>query len=210
MTNALTRVAIVSSCIIWRDRIGAFLSEAGDVVCVGLIDTIGDLQHLPALPDVAILDGADDSSVERLTNEPPAVALVLLIDQPERDLVIRLLPSGSLAILPRDPSPPHLNGAIRAAAAGLIALSPGSALDLHNATHSNLPHSSEWIQPLTPRELQILRMLSEGAANRSIAAQLQISEHTAKFHVGQILAKLGAESRTEAVTIGIRQGLIMA
>src|SRR5690349_6764130 len=100
MTNALTRVAIVSSCIIWRDRIGAFLSEAGDVVCVGLIDTIGDLQHLPALPDVAILDGADDSSVERLTNEPPAVALVLLIDQPERDLVIRLLPSGSLAILP--------------------------------------------------------------------------------------------------------------
>ena len=52
-------------------------------------------------------------------------------------------------------------------------------------------------------------MLSEGLPNKSIAAELQISEHTAKFHVGQILAKLGAESRTEAVTIGIRHGLVM-
>jgi FixJ family two-component response regulator len=50
---------------------------------------------------------------------------------------------------------------------------------------------------------------SEGLPNRSIAAQLEISEHTAKFHVGQILARLNADSRTEAVTIGIRHGLIM-
>ena len=71
------------------------------------------------------------------------------------------------------------------------------------------PPETEWIAPLTPRELQILRMLSDGQANKSIAAELQISEHTAKFHVGQILAKLGAESRTEAVMIGIRHGLIM-
>jgi len=209
MTNTLARAAIVSSSILWRDRIGALLSEASEVVCVGLIDTIRDLQRLPALPDVAILDGAEDLSVERLANDPPAIALVLLIDQPERDLVIRLLPSGSLAILPQDPSPPHLIGAIHATMAGLVALSPASALDLQNGTHTNMPRSSEWIQPLTPRELQILRMLSEGTANRSIAAQLQISEHTAKFHVGQILAKLGAETRTEAVTIGIRRGLIM-
>jgi NarL family two-component system response regulator YdfI len=52
-------------------------------------------------------------------------------------------------------------------------------------------------------------MLSEGVPNKSIASELQISEHTAKFHVSQILAKLGAESRTEAVAIGIRQGLVM-
>jgi DNA-binding NarL/FixJ family response regulator len=71
------------------------------------------------------------------------------------------------------------------------------------------PRSAEWIQPLTPRELQILRMLSDGLPNKSIATALEISEHTAKFHVGQILAKLGAESRTEAVTIGIRHGLVM-
>jgi len=68
---------------------------------------------------------------------------------------------------------------------------------------------AQWIQPLTPRELQILRMLADGSPNKSIAADLQISEHTAKFHVSQILAKLGAESRTEAVAIGIRHGLVM-
>jgi two-component system, NarL family, response regulator YdfI len=77
------------------------------------------------------------------------------------------------------------------------------------AENANAPLSAEWIEPLTPRELQILRVLSEGRANRAIAAQLEISEHTAKFHVGQILAKLNAQSRTEAVTIGIRRGLIM-
>jgi DNA-binding NarL/FixJ family response regulator len=61
---------------------------------------------------------------------------------------------------------------------------------------------------LTPRELEILEMLAEGMSNRTIAARLGISSQTVKFHVASILAKLGAASRTEAVTFGVRQGLI--
>ncbi len=65
-----------------------------------------------------------------------------------------------------------------------------------------------FVEALTARELQVLRMLADGLANKEIAAQLGISDHTAKFHVAQILAKLGAGSRAEAVAAGIRSGLV--
>jgi DNA-binding NarL/FixJ family response regulator len=67
----------------------------------------------------------------------------------------------------------------------------------------------ELLEPLTPREQEVLRMLALGLANRQIASRLNISEHTIKFHVAAILGKLGAASRTEAVAIGIRHGLIL-
>jgi DNA-binding CsgD family transcriptional regulator len=62
---------------------------------------------------------------------------------------------------------------------------------------------------LTARELDVLRLVAEGDANKEIAWKLGISEHTAKFHVASILGKLSAGSRTEAVTIGIRRGLVL-
>ncbi len=61
---------------------------------------------------------------------------------------------------------------------------------------------------LTPRELEVLDVLSQGLSNRAIAARLQISEHTVKFHISSIFAKLGAENRTDAVRQGVRAGLI--
>jgi NarL family two-component system response regulator YdfI len=64
-------------------------------------------------------------------------------------------------------------------------------------------------EDLTPREIEVLRMLAEGFGNREMASRLGISDHTVKFHVSSILDKLGAASRTEAVTLGIRMGLIL-
>ena len=64
-------------------------------------------------------------------------------------------------------------------------------------------------EALTPRELEVFAMLAEGAGNKAIAWKLGISEHTVKFHVASIMSKLSATSRTEAVAIGIRRGLIM-
>ena len=61
---------------------------------------------------------------------------------------------------------------------------------------------------LTPRELEVLDVLAQGLSNRAIAARLQISEHTVKFHISSIFAKLGAENRTDAVRLGVRRGLI--
>jgi DNA-binding CsgD family transcriptional regulator len=67
----------------------------------------------------------------------------------------------------------------------------------------------ELTEPLTPREREVLRLLASGLGNKEIAAKLKISEHTAKFHVASILGKLGAASRAEAVSIGMRNGLIL-
>ena len=68
---------------------------------------------------------------------------------------------------------------------------------------------AELAEPLTPRESEVLQMLASGLANKEIAAKLAISEHTVKFHVASILGKLGAGSRTEAVSLGIRRGLVL-
>jgi len=210
MTTELLLAALVSSSRAWRDRIMALLREADGITCEGMAETLAELGQLTPAPDVAILDGGDAGVAEGLSGEIPAIPLVLLSDHPEREVAKRMLPAGAVAILAHDPPASHLVAALYAAAGGLVALSPAHAVDLTNGLpHADSSRRAEWIAPLTPRELQILRMLSEGAANKSIAVQLQISEHTAKFHVGQILAKLGAESRTEAVTIGIRHGLIM-
>ena len=65
------------------------------------------------------------------------------------------------------------------------------------------------MEPLTARERDVLEMLAQGRGNREIAAQLRISEHTVKFHVASILGKLGAATRTEAVSIALRRGLIL-
>jgi DNA-binding NarL/FixJ family response regulator len=68
---------------------------------------------------------------------------------------------------------------------------------------------AELPEPLTRREREVLQMLASGLGNKLIAARLVISEHTVKFHVASILGKLGAGSRTEAVSIGIRRGLVL-
>jgi DNA-binding NarL/FixJ family response regulator len=65
------------------------------------------------------------------------------------------------------------------------------------------------LDDLTPREIEVLRMLAEGLGNREMASRLGISDHTVKFHISSILDKLGASTRTEAVTMGIRMGIIL-
>jgi two-component system, NarL family, nitrate/nitrite response regulator NarL len=136
------------------------------------------------------------------------------------------LPSASTAlnvVYVGDGEPGDMNGPGRAwlprniSASQLIATVLAAAQDLTVLTreqilrgHFRVPRESalELLDPLTNRELQVLRMVADGLLNKEIAGKLGISDHTAKFHVAQILAKLGAASRTEAVTIAIRRGLV--
>ena len=111
------------------------------------------------------------------------------------------------AVLARDASAAEILAAVEAAAAGFAAIEPreleallGFAVPVAAATETAV---------LTAREMEVLGMIAEGAANKNIAWKLGISEHTVKFHVASILAKLNASSRTEAVTVGIRKGIIL-
>ena len=110
-------------------------------------------------------------------------------------------------MLDRDATRDEIVAAVQAAAAGLVALEPRDAAALMGGA-ARAPAQSP-VEPLTPREIEVLRMLAEGEGNKAIAFKLGISEHTVKFHVASILAKLHASSRTEAVTIGVRRGLIL-
>jgi DNA-binding NarL/FixJ family response regulator len=211
MSTERLRLAVVSASPSWRDGIAALLSEEREIELAGTVATIGELSQLARVPDVVILDAPNDGTIDTLLqNNSPALPFVILTDELDADAAVRLLRIGSVALLEADPPAKHLLAALRAVAGGLSSLSPAHVAPLmHPAANPNSRRSADWIEPLTPRELQILRMLSDGLPNKSIATQLQISEHTAKFHVGHILAKLGAESRTEAVALALRHGLIM-
>jgi DNA-binding NarL/FixJ family response regulator len=135
--------------------------------------------------------------------------VVLLAEAASPAVSAEALRAGVRAVLPNDTSPDQLAAALQAVASGLVVLHPGNV-------HSAVPAASvaprsldELVEPLTPRESEVLQMLASGLGNKEIAAKLGISEHTVKFHVASILGKLGAASRTEAVSLGIRRGLVL-
>ena len=112
-------------------------------------------------------------------------------------------------ILSNESDPDDLISAIYAAYGGLVLLSKPTAESLA-AVYGDQPPDvgDELSEEITSRETEVLRMLAEGLVNKDIAVRLGISEHTVKFHISSILDKLGASTRTEAVTLGIRRGLI--
>jgi len=119
------------------------------------------------------------------------------------------LRSGVRAILSRESAADDVLSAIYAAYDGLVLLSTATADSLAGVFGDQLAEvDDELSEEITSRETEVLRMLAEGLVNKDIAARLGISEHTVKFHISSILDKLGASTRTEAVTLGIRRGLI--
>ncbi len=158
-------------------------------------------------PDIMIIEADSDEEPDVPEVSEGNAALVLLTDNVPPPWALRALEVGAGAILPRDFLPEELTAALQAVAAGFVVIHP----DLASVTLSGPSPPSAQPPPaetLTPREREVLERMAEGLSNKEIAAQLSISEHTAKFHIASIMGKLGAESRTEAVTLAIRQGLL--
>jgi DNA-binding NarL/FixJ family response regulator len=167
-------------------------------------------------PDVVLME-LDLPERESVTEKLVALAAVgelpiaILADTLETDRLAEILRCGVKAILPRSASAAEILPAVEAAATGLVVLHPDaidSLLTLLPASERAVEVTTP-LQALTPREIEVLGMLAEGLGNKAIAKRLGISEHTVKFHVSSIFSKLNASSRTEAVTLGARQGLIM-
>nr|MBA3451449.1 response regulator transcription factor [Chloroflexia bacterium] len=115
------------------------------------------------------------------------------------------LSAAPVAYLPSHVDARALAAAVHAAIAGLIVLDPTVAGATGVHAHARASNDGE---SLTGRERQVLLLVAEGLPNKAIARELGISEHTAKFHVGSLLGKLGAGSRTEAVTLATRRGIL--
>jgi len=158
-------------------------------------------------PDVILWDTAPDASegLDRLAAlDAPAHPLVALVSAPAD--AAEALAAGARGVLPRDAPPEVLGVALQAAAAGLVVSDPAFAAEAWPGRERG---AAPLVEDLTPRELEVLQLLAEGLSNKEIARRLGTSEHTVKFHVNAILGKLGAHSRTEAVTRAARLGLII-
>jgi two-component system, NarL family, nitrate/nitrite response regulator NarL len=164
-----------------------------------------ELGDAGSAPSAIVVDysAGEPEEILSIAEAFPATALVMIGADPATDGPG--LSGAPVAYLPSDVDAAALTAAVRAAATGLIVLDPAVAGATGVHTHAR---TSENAETLTAREQQVLLLVAEGLPNKAIARELGISEHTAKFHVGSLLGKLGAASRTEAVTLATRRGIL--
>jgi DNA-binding NarL/FixJ family response regulator len=196
----VTRVAIVARSSHTAEEIAGMLAdeERFEVVDVRISPRIL-VSARQAICDVVLAVGLTELNVA--LDGPPIVALT--------DAPVSTFPSAFSphAVLPLRARNEEIVAALIAAASGLFVLTTDQAAKAARAPVVRDPIQT-MPEKLTVRELEVLRMLADGLANKEIAQILGVSDHTVKFHVSQILAKLNAVSRTEAVTAGIRAGLL--
>jgi DNA-binding NarL/FixJ family response regulator len=159
-------------------------------------------------PDVIVVDAGDSENInETLVGSASGVPQILLVRDPAA-VAADAFRGDVRAVLSRSATGSQIAAAIEAVAAGLGVFDPGT-LEAFPAPHAANQNPEQLPEPLTPREIEVLRAMAEGLANKEIAARLGISENTIKFHVASVMGKLGAGSRTEAVMLGIRHGIVL-
>jgi DNA-binding NarL/FixJ family response regulator len=156
--------------------------------------------------DVLLADAPTRELLAEYRGRHDRVALVVLLDGADPEDGVRALKAGARAVLHRSSSRNEIIAAIKVITSGLVVLPPELLATL---LHEAPPADDVLKAQLTRRELDVLAAMADGASNKAIARQLGISFHTAKFHVAAILAKLDADSRTEAVAKAAQSGLVM-
>ena len=211
----MVAIAIFSADPTRRRSLEQLLREDPSVTIVGVAeDASAVLQLIDQNHVDAVL--ADAPSREQLADWRIAhdqTAFLVLVDGAEEEDSLDVLYAGAWAILPRSAGHNEIIAAIKAVTNGLAVLPReflATLLDGAFVAHESSLGSDHSTQArLTPRELEVLAAMADGASNKAIARRLGISFHTAKFHVAAILAKLNADTRTEAVTRAAQRGLVM-
>jgi NarL family two-component system response regulator YdfI len=211
----ITRVLVAATSAVRRGGLEALvrgnrsLRLSGSVPgTAGLAARAREVQPDAILADIATGDRQFIATLGSLAEED--IPVVVLIDDPEPGWAASALRTGVRAIIPRESPGEEILVAIHAAVNGLVLVEAGTAQELAKyAPSGNSEDALEHLEELSPREVEVLRWMAEGLGNKEIATRLGISDHTVKFHISSILAKLGVGSRTEAVTVGIRMGLVL-
>ncbi|HUB83567.1 MAG TPA: response regulator transcription factor [Bryobacteraceae bacterium] len=199
----MIRLAIAAESAVVRAGLEALVASHAGIELAGAYPSFGAVEALR--PDVVLAAGSLEELAVPADGYDPAI--VLLTNERNPAWTPEAMRLGVRAVLSRDASAAEVLAAVDVAASGMAVIDPRELEALLSA-HAPAPMLAE-TQTLTARELEVLRMMAEGAANKAIAWKLGISDHTVKFHVASILGKLKAGTRTEAVTIGVRKGLIM-
>ncbi len=205
-------ILIADDNVPFREGLRALLLSAPDMEVVGEAATGEEAISLAAAlqPDVILMDvkmpGLNGiEATRRILHTSPHISILVVTMFEDDDLVFAALRAGARGYLLKGASRQEIFGAIRTVHAGGSLMQPAVTDRLvERIDRGGGPDAGN----LTPRELEVLPLLARGLKNAEIAQRLFISERTVKFHVGSILAKLGADNRTEAVTIAAHRGLV--
>jgi two-component system, NarL family, response regulator YdfI len=215
----VTRLLIASNSPVSRAGLEAVISSDPSLTLSGRSLTLRELssdftEEISADVLVVQLDRQESGFVDELRrlrrgpHESPRPAVVILAHADVPAGLAEVLRLGVGAVLPHEATASEIIAAIQASAAGLVAIHP-LFIDLLPDVPAAPPAARAPKPALTPREIEVLNLMAQGLGNKEIAWRLGISEHTVKFHIGSIFNKLDASGRTEAVTLGIRAGLVM-
>lgn len=209
------RILIVDDHPVVRDGLTAILSTQSDLVVIGEAENGKEALEMCAeqQPDLLLLDlempEMDGVEVIRqLADSSPKTRVIVFTAFDSDDRIMSALEAGAQGYLLKGAPRDELFNAVRVVHAGGSLLQPIVASKLLRRVKTDTAEASAF-DPLTSRELDVLKELAKGLQNKEIAAELYITERTVKFHVSSILGKLGAGNRTEAVTIAAQNGLIV-
>jgi DNA-binding NarL/FixJ family response regulator len=211
-------VLVVDDHAVVRRGLLAFLDSEPDLEVIGdadggthALDLLARLDTEGRRPDVILmdlqmepLDGIESTRQVRARYDDVEIVALTSFDEEER--VHAALEAGAAGYLLKDADADEVAGAVRAAHRGELQLDPVIARRLMSSLRAAPRH--DLTEELTARELEVLRLVGAGRANKEIAAELLISERTARTHVSNILGKLGLSSRTQAALWAVREGLV--
>lgn len=205
------RVLLVDDHAVVRSGLGAVLLAFDDLDLVGEAGNGEEAIQLceQFQPDVVLMDlvmpGLDGPAATRIIRERwPQIRVIALTSFKEKELVEDALKAGAMSYLLKNVSAEELVTAIRDAIAGQPRLSPEAAQVLIHGVQEPLSKGYD----LTGREQEILALMVEGLSNKEIGERLTVSVSTIKFHISNVLSKLGVSSRTEAVSLALKQNLV--
>ncbi len=214
------RVLILARILLIREGLRGLLAKERDLQVSWLAPSDELLDDLLAeepdvlLLDVDVLEKEGWDLLDELRRALPTLAILIISDNAQDRRMPQAIALGARGYLLRESSAEEMANAIRAAHSGTLVLHPQIAETLLDSMRragglgAGEGTAQDLIEPLSERELDVLRLMTRGMSNKQIAGELFITEHTVKFHIRAILGKLGAANRTEAVTLALQKGLV--
>ncbi len=214
MTQVI-RILVVDDHAIVREGLRALISGKSDLELLGEARDGQEavFQARSLQPDVILMDlvmpgKSGIQAIQEICQENPKARILVLTSFDEDDQVFSAIKAGALGYLLKDSSPQELLEAIRCVYRGESSLHPAVARKLILGYGEDRNAELSTMDALTEREVEVLKLVALGLSNQNIAHQLHISEGTVRFHVGNVLGKLGLENRTQAALHALREGLV--